>query len=339
MKAAILKDQKNLIITDVPKPKPKFGEVLVAVSYAGICRTDRKSYLMGQRDLDLPRVLGHEASGVIAAVGDGVSNYKAGEKVQVHPGIGCGKCEACLQGNDHLCSEIEIIGFHLDGAFSEYLLVPQRGVEQGIIQKVPDSLGLKTAVFCEPLACAVNMEIRLGFYEQKVLIIGGGVLGLLMGKLAQIKGCDDVIILEKEPQKIKVGKEMGIKSFPHTMETAEIKRIWPGGADVAVPCCPQNQGFRRSLKLLKPRGKLGFFSGLTSDDAISRDEINLLHYKELSLYGSYGCSLKNAKESLKLIDKYQQEFHLPSKYIALTGLEDILSRWEIVDDIGCAVEF
>lgn len=339
MQAAILTRQETLVFKDIAKPMPQSSEVLVAVAYAGVCRTDRKCYHMGQRDLTLPRVLGHEVSGIVAAVGDEVTDYKIGERVQVHPGIGCGRCQHCIDGNDHLCQEMQILGFHIDGAFSQYLLVPSQGVARGIIQKVPAELPLKTAVLCEPLACAVNMAGRLDFQNQKVLIIGGGVLGLLMGKLAQIKGCSDVIILEKEAAKIKIAQKMGIKSLPHDIDTSKIKEIWPHGADIAIPCCPQNDGFRRSIELLTTRGKLGFFSGLTADDAVGRDTLNLLHYKELSLYGSYGCSLNNAQEALKLLTEYQEDFQLPTIYLALSELENVLKCWEVTESVCFVVEF
>lgn len=339
METAILQEEKTLVLEEKPEPKPEQGEVVIATAYTGVCRTDRKCYHMGQRDLAMPRVLGHEITGIVQAVGTGVTEYKIGDRVQVHPGIGCGHCHHCLKGNDHLCAEMQIIGFHLDGGFSEYLTIPAQGVERGIIQKVDSDLPLKTAVLCEPLACAVNMESRLDFRGKKILIVGGGVLGLLMAKLAQVKGCEDVLILEKDLYKVKIALEMGIKALPHDTETEKIKELWPRGADIAVPCCPQNEGFRRCLELLTTRGKLGFFSGLTAEDALSRDSLNLLHYKELSLYGSYGCSLKNAQDALELLKNHKDKFKLPTQYISLEELEGVLKNWEVEENICYTVKF
>lgn len=339
MQTAILKQQKTLVLENRIKPQPQEGEVLIAPAYTGVCRTDRKCYHMGQRDLTMPRVLGHEIAGIVEAVGPGVTDYKIGDRVQVHPGIGCGYCHHCLEGNDHLCAKMQIIGFHLDGGFSQYMIVPSKGVENCIIQKVEPELPLKTAALCEPLACAVNMESRLNFKDQKVLIVGGGVLGLLMAKLAELKGCKDLVILEKDVSKIDIALKMDIKALPHNIETAKIKKLWPKGADIAVPCCPQNEGFRRCLELLATRGKLGFFSGLTADDPLSRDSLNLLHYKELSLYGSYGCSLRNAREALTLLREHKDKFKLPTKYISLDKLEAVLNNWEVEKNIYYAVKF
>ncbi len=321
------------------KPRPRNGEVVIKVINAGICRTDRKCYHRGQRDLSLPRILGHEIVGIIDGIGNQINDYEIGQRVQIHPGIGCGKCQHCLSGNDHLCAEMKILGFHLDGGFSEYCLIPKEGVKNGIIQPVPDNLPLDTAVLCEPLACAVNMASKTKFKNKNILIIGGGVLGLLMAKLAQYYGCGDVIILEKYPAKIKIALSMGIKCLPENTTEIEFKKFWQRGADIAIPCCPQNDAFSKSIKLLNPGGELGFFSGLTADEPIPREIFNLIHYKELSVYGSYGCSLKNAKTALKLLAEKPDFFQLPTKEININNLKQVLQNEEITQDIYTQIKF
>lgn len=115
MKAALLEGIKKIKMTRIAKPKCRKGDVLVKIMSCGICRTDMKAYQIGQRDLHLPQVLGHEITGVVAEAGREVTCAQPGDRVQVAPGLPCGTCAHCQMGMHHLCSQVKIIGFHCDG--------------------------------------------------------------------------------------------------------------------------------------------------------------------------------------------------------------------------------
>lgn len=131
MNTLILTEKQKLREETRVLPQPELGEVIIEVAYCGICRTDRKCFRIGQRDLHMPRVLGHEFSGIVAQVGVGVTDLAVGDRVGVYPGLGCGSCEDCLQGNDQRCASMKIIGFHLDGGFSRYCRISAEGVRGG----------------------------------------------------------------------------------------------------------------------------------------------------------------------------------------------------------------
>ena len=150
MKAYVLTQRETLCEQNRPIPQPDKGEVVIRLERCGICRTDRKAYHTGQRDLHMPRVLGHEIAGTIVSVDSTVNTYQKGMRVAVHPGIFCGTCETCMTGKDQLCEAMQILGFHLDGGFQEYCLIPATGVKQGVILPLPDSLSFAKAVLAEP---------------------------------------------------------------------------------------------------------------------------------------------------------------------------------------------
>ncbi len=333
MRAAVLQAMGELALVERKIPVCGPGEVLVQVAYCGVCRTDRKAFRMGQRDLHLPRVLGHEIVGRIAAVGQGVKAYQEGQAVQVYPGLGCGECEACRRGWGHLCERMEILGFHQDGGFSEYCLVPALGVGQGFLQVIPEKLPMAQAALTEPLACAVNMLQQLEIHPgQRLLLVGGGVLGLLTALLARKKGLEEILLLEKSPYKQKIARQLGFLCLPADVTEAEIRGLWPEGADVAIPCCPDNEGLGRCLTLLKRRGKCGFFSGLTAANPPARDELNLIHYHELTVTGAYGCGFAHNQEALAWLEQGLAA-SLPCRYISFSQLAAVLRQEEIEDTI------
>lgn len=340
MKAAVLRDTGQLIIEDRPIPKPNDGEIIVRVVYAGICRTDRKAYRMSQQDLHMPRVLGHEISGVIHDLDENISGYKVGDAVQVHPGIGCGDCVDCRNGNDQICDEMEILGFHIDGGFAEYCRIPKKGVDSGIVQKIPKSLPKEIAVYCEPLACVINIFERLKpKSHEKLILNGSGALGLLAATLGKINGMQDILLLEKDSYKIETAKKLGFACLPANAPKEEILTTLHGSPDIAIPCCPNNNAVALDLSILKKRGRFGFFSGLTSENALDRNTLNLIHYKELSVFGSYGCGKNHGKKALRILAKNQQQFNFPTTMISLDDLEKNLQSLEVTDTIFKVLHF
>lgn len=341
MNTAVLTKEQELIFEHRERPVIKDGEILIEVAYCGVCRTDRKAYRRGQRDLRLPRVLGHEFAGSIAALGSKVRGFKVGERVQIHPGIGCGVCGDCLAGDDQRCREMEIIGFHRDGGFGRYCVIPSAGVQGGILAKVPDHIPLYYAALSEPIACALHMIDHTNILpEDRLLIVGGGVLGCLMAKLYQYQNItENILIVEPNEKKRDLCRNLGFQSLPVENAGDIIKEIWPAGADAAIPCCPVNFGMELSLRMLKNGGKLGFFSGLTGNEALTNKQINSMHYKELTVTGAYGCGLKDGKKALALLKEGFDLTDLPITFIALENMEDTLKQTDTENDLITIIDY
>ncbi|MFZ5974045.1 MAG: alcohol dehydrogenase catalytic domain-containing protein [Bacillota bacterium] len=324
-------------IADIPMPECRDGDVLVRVTACGICRTDMKAYRTGHRDLLLPRVLGHEIAGVVARTGSAVTCAKPGDRVQVAPGLPCGACTHCRTQMHHLCGGIQIMGFHYDGGFAEYVLVPKNGVENGVLNKIPETLSFYEAVLTEPLACCVNMQETAGIGQgDTVVIFGAGPLGILSAKLARQRRAARIILVEKKKARIEAATDT-FDSFINSGQEDAVSTIHAltngKGADAAIPCCPDPQAFADSLSVLAKRGRLCFFSGLAADLPVPMPVLNLIHYKELAVFGAYGCSSLHNRTALNLLASGNiQVKDMTTRILPLTslvqGLEMAASRKE-----------
>lgn len=333
MKCAVLLHPGRLEISARDRPVCGGNDVILKVEVCGVCRTDRKSFNMGQRDLKLPRTLGHEITGIIAETGKNVKKHAAGERVQAAPGVFCAECEYCEQGLDHLCDHMQILGFHLDGGFAEYVRIPNA---DQLLQKVPDGLSMSAAALVEPLACAVNLQKRMSVHQADcVVILGAGPLGILSAKLAGRMGGGTIIIVEPHPARIKIAASCSDYQLPPEKALSEIMRITGSrGADIVIPCCPGSVPFAAGLGMAAKRGRIGFFSGLTSDEGLSHREWNIAHYRELTLTGSYGCSIEDNRIAMAYLASRQIDVSgLPSQTVSWDGLPDSLSSLEPHDHI------
>lgn len=343
MKAAILEGIKQIKMTNIAQPKCRKGDVLVRVVACGICRTDLKAYEIGHRDLELPRVLGHEITGVVAKVGREVTSFYPGDRVQVAPGLPCGTCTYCQKGLHHLCNNIKIIGFHHNGGFAEYVLVPENGVRNGVLNKIPEPLTLYEAALTEPLACCINMQKTAGIQlGDSVVIFGAGPLGILNAKLARKRGAGRIILVENREARIEAGK----KEFDDWINAAEedvlnrIGTLTEGrGADVTIPCCPDPQAMADSLVALGKRGRFCFFSGLVMGDRVPAIDLNLIHYKELAVYGAYGCSSRHNRMALELLASgIIQVQDMTTRILPLSGLVEGIEMVAMREDTNLIID-
>lgn len=307
MKAVVLEKPGELVIKDKDMPVCGDGEMLVKVRACNICRTDLKCATMGQRDLVYPRVLGHEIAGEIIAKGKNVNGYPVGQRVSIHPGISCGVCDYCKSGQDNLCDQIKIMGFNFDGGFQEVIKIDKQAIKSKIVNLIRnDDLAYEEISFIEPLACCVNIQDRLQLNRKAVLvIIGGGRLGLLNLFVAKAEGIQNVILIEANEERRNRGKALGFDAVfsgdePDLLD--QLKQCSNGhGVDGVIPCCPGPEAFDLALEILRKQGTLGYFSGLSRNEDFQLD-INRIHYKEITVVGSYGCSVKHSQKAKTLLE-------------------------------------
>ena len=340
MNSVILVDQQEIFKEERVAPLPGRGEVIVEVAYCGVCRTDRKSYRLGQRDLHMPRILGHEFSGRIVAVGEAVCHYDVGDRVAIYPGIGCGECADCKEGNDQRCREMQILGFHLDGGFSRYCRIPQDGVRQGVLCKIPQGVSLEDGAKCEPLGCAIHMIREMDLKRMDtVLIYGGGVLGVLMAMVFRHYGVEHIYVSEPNDRKRRLISDAGFVSLHPNAVKNYINEKCANGVDAVIPCCPYWECMEEGILLLKNGGTLGFFSGLVGESPLAIKIWNQIHYKELKMIGAYGCGKKDFQDALSLLESGFDLSLLPVTYISLDELEEILMQEETNENILTKIQY
>ncbi|MEO0691773.1 MAG: alcohol dehydrogenase catalytic domain-containing protein [Pseudomonadota bacterium] len=229
--AAHYRGNKTFSVDTTPAPTPGPGEVAVRVAFCGICGTDMHVF-HGNMDarVGFERVIGHEMSGVVDAVGDGVSGFAAGEKVVVRPLDHCGACPACDAGHQHICHKLKFLGLDTHGAMQEVWVVPAH-----TLHKLPDDLRLDHAALIEPVAVACH-DVRLSALQpgDDVVVIGGGPIGILVAMVARDAG-GNVVVSEVNPNRLAIAEKLGFATVnPAQVDlAAEINtRTGDKGADV-----------------------------------------------------------------------------------------------------------
>lgn len=308
MKAIVVKEIGSFEICSLDIPRPGPEEVLIKVEVTGLCRTDLKIIEVGHRDLVMPRVPGEEVVGKICAVGPDVKNFHEGQRVYVYPGTSCDQCPPCLAGAGNLCKSMQIMGFHRDGGFAEYVVAPT----QSLIP-VPSNLTPDQAVFAEPLSCCLNAIELARLQENETLgIWGGGPAGLLLARAGSAKGATPVIIEPHAKRREFSGGEPSVPS----------NDLY----DVCIIAVGAMEAYQEAIDHLKPRGRLVVFSGLPKNDFALACDFNKLHYMEQTIVGAYGCSYRHGKEALDLLSEGKIKVDdMISHRMPLWELKDALS--------------
>lgn len=304
MMAAVLEAPGRMSHREVVDPVCPEGGLILKVEACSICSTDVKMMRRGQRDLVCPRILGHEISGVVSER-NGIGP-RVGERVQVFPGIFCGRCPACSRGAENLCEQVRVLGFNLDGGFAEYLLVPRNSVRNGGIFSIPDGVKLEEAALAEPLACSINSQERVGVGEDdSVLIFGAGPAGILHALLARERGASMVVISEPLENRVDLARSSGadlvVSSCGEDLRERAAEATDGRGFDVIILASRDVAVDDDLLALLAPRGRISLFSGLPPNLATPRLDLNHLHYRENLIVGSYGCTPAHNRKALDLI--------------------------------------
>ncbi len=308
MKLALIQCGAMEYLDGASRPQEKEGYVVLKVSNCAICRTDAKMWRQGHRDLALPRVLGHEIAGV---------DTTTGQLFTVWPGQVCGCCQYCLGGRDNLCEEMRIIGFHSDGGFASYVSVPCES-----LIPVEEPIPPRFLTFTEPVACVLNGVSKLApAGNERVIIYGGGVVGIIAALVFRELGCR-VTIIEKSQEKIaRLGVLCGINDIELCKDTVA------ADFDLAMNCCDSHIAFSLCVTKLRKGGRLNFFSGLKKNEEIDTNLLNLIHYKELELSGAYGPRKEHMVQALPFCKRQQSNLEmLIEKVIGPKEVESVLPQ-------------
>ena len=215
MKAIILTEPKRMEIKDMPIPSPGKKEVLVQVRQVGICGSDYSKYL-GYLGGIMPVIPGHEAIGVIAALGPEVEGVSIGDRVAIQPNFACGTCEICRSGMENICPNKIRLGLDVNGAFAEYVVVPRK-----YVWSLSDGLSDSDAALTEPLAVAVHGIAKFPpTPKDRVLIYGAGAIGMFFIQLAVLSGTHVTVIDIAEPR-LEVARKLGAAEAFNSAESLE----------------------------------------------------------------------------------------------------------------------
>lgn len=287
MKAARFYEKGRIVVEDVPVRKPGDHEVLIKVRYCGVCGSDVHIFQgeKGSADVHPPTILGHEFAGDVVEAGDKVTKAKPGDRVSVDPNTYCGKCYYCTNGKKNMCPDMQGIGTAVDGAFAEYITVPEETVFP-----VADHVSYEEASMTEPLACCLHgidlADIRAG---HTVMIIGTGNIGLLMVQLARISGADRVIAIEPNDARRKKAEEYGadICINPLTEDVCEIiEENHIQNIDRVIDCAGLISTAEDAVRYAGKGATIILFGLTGPDDVMGLKPFDLFR-KELTIKGAF----------------------------------------------------
>jgi len=283
VKAIQVTEPFKICIVEMPKPViEQKDDVLIKVTSGGICGSDIGIWNGTNSLATYPRVIGHEFGGIVVETGAAVSGIQVGDYVAVDPVVSCGKCYACRIGRHNVCKDLEVIGVHRDGGFSEFVKVPEKNVHKFHQPFDQTLLGI-----VEPYTIGVEINRRAGISAQdKVLIMGSGPIGLCTLQIAKTNGAQ-VMITDVVAQRLEKAKELGadITVLINGQNLAEEVNKFTGGEGIPVVvdtvCLPQT--FEQSVDLASPAGRVVVI-GLK--DQPSQITMAAITKKELTIVGS-----------------------------------------------------
>ena len=310
MKAIQFYAPEDIRYEEVPIQEPKKGEVLVKIMAALTCGTDVKTFRRGHPVLikSVPSGFGHEFSGIVEKLGEGVTNFKIGDRVVAANSAPCGECFFCKKGQYNLCENLQF----LNGAYAEYITVPARIVEKNMI-KIPDDLSFEEAAFTEPLANVVHgaerTDIKVG---QSVGIIGIGPIGLMFAKYAKLKGAR-VIVGGRNEIKLRLAKEFaGVDEVVDLKNTENFEEVFRNfsdekrGLDVAIECVGLPEMWEKTFSLVRAGGTVHFFGGCKKGSEIKLPTTKM-HYGDIKILSVFHHTPEYVRKALDLIATHKMD--------------------------------
>jgi L-iditol 2-dehydrogenase len=267
MKALVLKDYRRFAVEDFAVPVLQSDEVLVRVRACGICGSDVHGMDGSSGRRIPPLIMGHEAAGEIAQVGNGVTGWEAGGRVTFDSTVYCGDCWYCRRGKINLCENRRVLGvscadYRRHGAFAEYVAVPQR-----ILYRLPDNLSFEQAAMVEAVSVAMHAVKRTPLSDgASVVVVGTGMIGLLVVQILRVAGCKQIVAIDLEENKLQLAKKLGAT---HTVKANEsdllekIRALTEGrGADAAFEVVGLSPTVKTAIESVRKGGSVTLVGNL-----------------------------------------------------------------------------
>ncbi|MDR2569128.1 MAG: alcohol dehydrogenase catalytic domain-containing protein [Oscillospiraceae bacterium] len=282
MKAIVLEAPNSVKMTEIPVPVVGAGEILVQTKAGTVCTSDIMDIKHGLFAENLPMVMGHEAAGVVVAIGDDVTGIYVDDEVAVHPVMSCYECASCNRGLSHLCEKMEHLCFNRPGVFAEYFVT-----RPDCVRKIPSGMSFPVASLMEPV-CVCLEALNRGNVKQgdRVLIAGDGPFGIMISRLCALKKPRQVIQTGFYDYRLKQAGR-----FVHTINVNDkpdlnktiLDLTEREGIDCAILCVSEQSAVDLCIDVLRPRGIMVIFSALSGKTPV---DLMSVHLKELNIVGS-----------------------------------------------------
>ena len=277
----------GLELRQVPVPEPKAGEVLIKIHKTAICGTDVHIYNWdpwAQEHIKAPMTIGHEYVGEVAALGEGVTGLTIGQRVSGEGHLTCHKCRNCHSGNIQWCKDTEGVGVDRDGAFAEYLCIPQENVIK-IDENIPEDV----VAFFDALGNATHTALMFPLIGEDVLITGAGPIGIMAAGICKFAGARRVVITDINDYRLGLAREMGVDAAVNTMNE-DLNKVMKDlglveGFDVGLEMSGNGMALQQMIGSMRNGGKISLLG--ISNKPVSMD-MNTIITKGLTMQGIYG---------------------------------------------------
>jgi len=297
LRAIYLEEPWKVAYIDKEKPEPKEGQALIKVRAAGICGSDIGAYRGTNPLVSYPRIIGHEVVGeVISIPEDNAKGIKAGDHVIVDPYLFCGECYPCSIGRTNCCTDLKVLGVHVEGGMSDYMVHPA-----DMLWKLPEDMPWDIAPMAEPLTIALHGIHRGGLKKgEHVAIIGAGPIGLLAAMSALAYGAEPIVI-DVVAERLSFAKELGVKYTIHSAEENLTEKVleYTNGrlAELVMECSGANPAVRSALDIIANAGRITLTGWPKKDTPLPTDMITR---KEIDIRGAR-TSANEFEEAIELI--------------------------------------
>lgn len=304
----------NIEFREVETPTPKAGEVLVKIMEIGVCGSDIHVWHGKHPFTSYPVTQGHEVSGEVAALGEGVTGFTIGQKVTIQPQVVCGKCYSCRHGKYNLCEELKVMGFQTTGVASEYFAVDAKKVTP-----LPDTMSFDEGAMIEPLAVAVHAVRKFGdIKDMCVAVLGAGPIGILVAQTAKGMGAKSVLITDVSEVRLAKAKECGVDFCVNTKNAdfgdAMVEAFGPDKADVIYDCAGNDITMSQAIKYAR-KGSTIILVAVFAD--MAKVDLAVLNDHELDLNTTMMYRNEDYLEAIELVRDHKVQLQpLVSKHFA-----------------------
>ncbi|WP_214646807.1 zinc-dependent alcohol dehydrogenase [Ruegeria lacuscaerulensis] len=299
MRAAVLVKPGQFEVQDVPRPVPGRDEVLIRISRVGICGTDMHIFNGHYAAENLPMIPGHEFTGTIAELGQGVTGLTIGAPVVVDMNIGCGTCYWCRRNEILNCPNMQQMGITMDGAFAEYISVPAR-----LVIPAPGDVSAGVLALTEPLACVVRCARKANIsFGQSVVVLGAGPIGNLHVQLLRTIGAAPIIVADLSEERVKMALEAGADvgvSDPTKLKDTVLHHTDGRGADVVIESVGLPALYQQATRLIRKGGHIAAFGITGAGETLPVDILQTI-LQENSIKGSVAGMGQDMHDALTLL--------------------------------------
>ncbi len=298
MRAALLVEPGRFVIEQRPIPQPREGEALIKIARVGVCGTDIHIFNGHYAAESLPMVPGHEFTGTIHALGSTESDLKPGQRAVVDMNIGCRNCFWCRRNEILNCPQVQQMGINIDGAFADYICVPER-----LVIPAPDTLPFEVLAMTEPLACVVRAarKARVTF-GHSVVVLGAGPMGNLHVQLLRTIGAAPIVVADLVPERVELalrhGADVGVTETDR-LKDAVMEVTQGRGADVVIESVGVPALYQRATQLIRKGGHISAFGLTGAGEALPLDILTTI-LQENSIKGSVAGMGQDMHDALTL---------------------------------------